>query len=61
LWDRDMAGARKALNWEKQIALSLDRDTAKRYRDSSEIGESRVCTMCGEYCAIKQIIESEQG
>ncbi len=60
-WDRDMAGARKALHWEKQIELSLDRDKAKRYRDSSEIGESRVCTMCGEYCAIKQIIESEQG
>jgi phosphomethylpyrimidine synthase len=60
-WDRSMAESRKALNWEKQIEMSIDREKAKEYRDSSEIGESRVCTMCGEYCAIKQIIEAAEG
>lgn len=60
-WDRSMAVARKELDWEKQIGQSLDREKAKGYRESSEIGESRVCTMCGEYCAIKQIIDAEQG
>jgi phosphomethylpyrimidine synthase len=60
-WDRDMAECRKQLDWKRQIVLSLDKEKAKGYRDSSEIGESRVCTMCGEYCAIKQIIEAEQG
>jgi phosphomethylpyrimidine synthase len=56
-----MAECRKQLDWKRQIVLSLDKEKAKGYRDSSEIGESRVCTMCGEYCAIKQIIEAEQG
>ncbi len=60
-WDKSMAESRKKLNWKRQIELSIDKDKAKGYRDSSEIGESRVCTMCGEYCAIKQIIEAEQG
>jgi phosphomethylpyrimidine synthase len=60
-WDKSMAESRKKLDWPRQIEMSVDRKKARRYRDSSEIGESRVCTMCGEYCAIKQILEAEQG
>jgi len=60
-WDRKMAESRKQLNWEEQIKLSMDSEKAKKYRESSEIGEGNVCTMCGEYCAIKQIIEAEEG
>ena len=41
------------------IVLAIDSDKAKEYRESSEIGENDVCTMCGDYCAIKQIIETE--
>ncbi|OQX52331.1 MAG: phosphomethylpyrimidine synthase [Candidatus Cloacimonas sp. 4484_209] len=58
-WDKKMAESRKKLNWEEQIALAIDSDKAKEYRESSEIGENDVCTMCGDYCAIKQIIEAE--
>lgn len=60
-WDRKMADSRKRLNWKEQIELSLDSEKAREQRESSEIGEENVCTMCGEYCAIRQIIEAEQG
>ncbi|TES91807.1 MAG: phosphomethylpyrimidine synthase ThiC [Candidatus Cloacimonadota bacterium] len=60
-WDRKMSESRKRLDWEEQINLSLDKEKARGYRESSEIGEENVCTMCGKYCAIKQIIEAEKG
>jgi len=59
-WDEKMARKRKSLDWVGQRKLSLDKGKAKRYRESSEIGKENVCTMCGEYCAIKQIIEAEK-
>ncbi len=52
-WDLEMAKARKALDWEKQISLSIDPSKARAYRDSSTPGSDEVCTMCGEFCAIK--------
>lgn len=60
-WDRKISESRKRLDWEEQINLSLDKEKARGYRESSEIGEESVCTMCGKYCAIKQIIEAEEG
>ncbi len=53
--DRQMASARKALNWEKQIGLCLDPEKARRMRAESTPGEAEVCTMCGEFCAIKLV------
>ncbi len=53
--DRQMALARKALNWEKQISLCLDPEKARRMRAESSPSESEVCTMCGEFCAIKMV------
>jgi phosphomethylpyrimidine synthase len=52
-----MAKARKTLDWEKQINLSVNPDKARTYRCSSEIGKENVCTMCGEFCAIKRLQE----
>jgi len=49
--------ARKALNWEKQISLCLDPEKAGRIRAESSPNESEVCTMCGEFCAIKMVRE----
>jgi len=59
-WERDiaMAKARKELDWETQIELSFNPENARTLRESSEIGDSDVCTMCGEFCAIKRIRES---
>ena len=55
--DRQMAIARKALDWEKQIGLCLDPEKARKMRAETNPGESDVCTMCGEFCAIKLIRE----
>ena len=52
-WDKAMSKARKALDWNKQISLAIDPIKAKAYRESSEPSSDEVCTMCGEYCAIK--------
>lgn len=53
--DSSMARARKALNWEEQIRLSLDPQRARKLRESSMPKESDVCTMCGDLCAIKKV------
>lgn len=49
-----MARARKSLNWQEQIRLSIDPSRARKLRESSMPKETDVCTMCGELCAIKK-------
>ncbi|MBN1802429.1 MAG: phosphomethylpyrimidine synthase ThiC [Candidatus Lokiarchaeota archaeon] len=55
-WDHQVDIARKNLEWDKMIDLSIDPDTARKihYRNKCE-GENdeEVCSMCGEFCAIK--------
>ena len=51
--DMTMAKYRKALDWEGQIKTSLDPERARAMRDSRKPTDSDVCTMCGEFCAIK--------
>jgi len=55
--DREMALARKSLDWERQIELAIDPKKARKYRASSQPQEKEVCTMCGKFCAIKQVRE----
>lgn len=54
--DHEMAKARISLNWERQFSLALDSERARAYRERYKIKET-VCTMCGEYCAMKLISE----
>jgi phosphomethylpyrimidine synthase len=56
-WDLEMAHARKALDWDRQIALSIDPDKSNSYRKMSRPGSEDVCTMCGQFCAIKLVKE----
>ncbi|PIU86529.1 MAG: phosphomethylpyrimidine synthase, partial [Deltaproteobacteria bacterium CG06_land_8_20_14_3_00_44_19] len=51
--DNRMAMSRKKLDWESQINLALDPEKARRIRNSRKPEDSDVCTMCGEFCAIK--------
>lgn len=51
--DVQMAHARKKMDWEQQINLSLDPALARQLRSSSQPADKDVCTMCGEFCAIK--------
>ena len=53
--DLDMSKARRDFDWEKQIELSIDPEKARRYHDEGKSKEDEVCTMCGEFCAIKRV------
>ncbi|MCE5301346.1 MAG: phosphomethylpyrimidine synthase ThiC [Spirochaetia bacterium] len=55
--DRDisMAKARKNLDWDSQIKLSIDPLKADAMRKSLPPKDRDVCSMCGEYCAIKEL------
>jgi phosphomethylpyrimidine synthase len=53
--DIEMSKARMAFDWEKQIELSIDPEKARRYHEEGKSGEKDVCTMCGEFCAIKRV------
>ncbi len=55
--DRDMSLARKQLDWKRQMELAIDPEKAKSYREKNLPAEDDVCTMCGKYCAIKQVRE----
>jgi len=52
-WDRDMSLARARRNWRKQVSLSLDPGKSMQYHDAKKSLLDDVCSMCGEYCAIK--------
>ncbi len=60
-WDLAMAKARKALDWEGQIALSLDPAHAAAVREKKNPGHRKECSMCGEFCAMKVVGEALGG
>ncbi len=51
--DYEMDKARYALDWERQFDLAFDREKAEHYRKRRGPGVSEVCSMCGDYCALK--------
>ncbi len=53
--DLAMSRARGALDWEGQFAASIDPGKARAYRESSQPAEEGVCTMCGDFCAVKRV------
>ena len=52
-WDLSMARARKALDWEAQMDLAIDSETARAKRAWREAADTDACSMCGNYCAVK--------
>lgn len=53
--DLKMARCRKALDWNGQIGLSLNPDKVREWRAEVPPTESDVCSMCGEFCAIRTV------
>ncbi len=53
-WDNAMSKARHDLDWKAQIDLAIDPEKAKAYRESAAPLDEDVCSMCGEFCAIKR-------
>jgi phosphomethylpyrimidine synthase len=54
-WDREMSLARRELNWERQLELSLDPTLARTFYERLNPGGKEECTMCGPYCALKMV------
>lgn len=54
-WDYEMSKARKAVDWEKMFELSIDSEKARRYRAESKPEKEDTCTMCGNFCAVKNM------
>jgi phosphomethylpyrimidine synthase len=54
-WDLAMSEARKELDWDRMLKLALDPVKARRLRASSKPHDETLCTMCGEYCAMKKV------
>jgi phosphomethylpyrimidine synthase len=53
--DIKMARCRKALDWNGQIAQSLNPDKVREWRAETPPTEADVCSMCGEFCAIRTV------
>ena len=51
-WDLNMSKARRALDWDTQIKLSVNPTKARLYLELSQAREDQ-CTMCGRFCAMK--------
>ena len=54
-WDRQMGMARKKLDWEKTFELSIDPEKARNYRASAKPEKEDTCSMCGNFCAVKNM------
>lgn len=59
-WDLAMSKARRALDWDTQIRLSVNPPKARRLRDLSQARDDQ-CTMCGRFCAMKVFDEKFEG
>ncbi|HJK01298.1 MAG TPA: phosphomethylpyrimidine synthase ThiC [Methanocorpusculum sp.] len=51
--DLEMGHARRDLDWERQYAIALNAEKAMEIRNSRMPSDKDVCTMCGDFCAIK--------
>jgi len=56
-WDLDMSKARKAFDWDMMFDLSVDPKKAKEYRNRRKSRSPKVCSMCGDLCAMKVVDE----
>lgn len=54
-WDDRMAKARKALDWEAMFAEAIDPEKARRYRAQAAPEQEDTCSMCGNFCAVKNM------
>ncbi len=53
--DKKMARMRKALDWEGMIGMSFNPDKVREYRAAIPPTEKDVCSMCGEFCAVRTV------
>ncbi len=56
-WEREgeMAHARKNFDWQRQFELAFDHEKPKKCRERKTTLEKDMCTMCGEFCALRLV------
>ena len=56
-WEREieMAVARKNFDWQKQFELAFDHEKPRKCRERKPTSEQDMCTMCGEFCALRLV------
>lgn len=54
-WDRAMSAARKKLDWDEMFRLAIDPEKARRYREGAKPQKEDTCSMCGNFCAVKNM------
>ncbi|MDO4325204.1 MAG: phosphomethylpyrimidine synthase ThiC [bacterium] len=54
-WDYQMSLARKKLDWERMFELAIDPEKARNYRASAKPEKEDTCSMCGNFCAVKNM------
>lgn len=54
-WDDAMSTARKKLDWEEMFKLALDPEKARNYRETAKPEKEDTCSMCGNFCAVKNM------
>ncbi|GAH41738.1 unnamed protein product [marine sediment metagenome] len=60
-WDEEMSKLRERFKWDEMIKASLDPAEARKRFDRYPKQAEDVCTMCGEFCAIKHSREALGG
>lgn len=54
-WDNEMSTARKNLDWDEMFSLCIDPEKARRYRSEAKPEKEDTCSMCGNFCAVKNM------
>ena len=54
-WDHQMSLARKKLDWEEMFDICIDPEKARRYRAEAKPEKEYTCSMCGNFCAVKNM------
>ncbi len=54
-WDYQMSLARKKLDWDRMFELAIDPEKARAYRASAKPEKEDTCSMCGNFCAVKNM------
>jgi phosphomethylpyrimidine synthase len=61
-WDNAISEAKQNLDWQKVISLCVDPVKARKYRESLPPSDDKeLCSMCGEFCAVKRSKRVAQG
>lgn len=54
-WDNKMSTARKNLDWDEMFSLCIDPEKSRRYRAEAKPEKEDTCSMCGNFCAVKNM------